>query len=427
MIFDLLFLATVFVMWSVIAYQLILAVAGFIYWRSTQEDPPRQRPRGRDWPKVSVLIPARNEERVIRETLLALLRQDYPKEQLEILVINDGSTDRTQSIVSQLATDHSRLRLITISPDLGGRGKSAALNIGLQSAHGELIAVYDADNTPQPSALWRLVEELVHDPELGAAVGKFRTVNRDRNLLTRFVNLETIAFQWVMQAGRWVIGRVATLPGTNYVIRRDLLHQLGGWDEQAIAEDSELSMRVYEHGYVIKFVPQSVTWEQEPETLSVWLRQRTRWARGNNYDLAKALRRGFHFPSKMVAFQLMSFLALFYVFFLAVLVSDLIFLAGLFGVATSTMPGPYTVVWGCAVVLFVLELMLVASFEGERGPRVLAIAALMHFTYCQAWIWVVLCAAVDDLMRGHERVWDKTPRFARDEARERAISEGALQ
>ena len=79
------------------------------------------------------------------------------------------------------------------------------------------------------------------------------------------------------------------------------------------------------------------------------------------------------------------------------------------------------------MVLFVLELMLVASFEGERGPRVLAIAALMHFTYCQAWIWVVLCAAVDDLMRGHERVWDKTPRFARDEARERAISEGALQ
>ncbi len=94
------------------------------------------------------------------------------------------------------------------------------------------------------------------------------------------INIESIAFQWIIQAGRWFFLRVAFLPGTNYLIRKDVLEKIGGWDENALAEDSELTFRIYDAGYLVDFIPTAVSWEQEPETLKVWVRQRTRWGPG---------------------------------------------------------------------------------------------------------------------------------------------------
>ena len=412
---GLLFLVAVAVLWAVIAYQLVLTAAGFTLWRSSLRASVPDDGEV-EWPTLSVLIPAHNEERVIEATLEALAAQSYPEGRFEVLVINDGSTDRTAELVAKVAKRHPQVRLLDIPAGRGGRGKSAALNVGLAQTESELVAVYDADNTPEPHALRILVHELMAQPELGAAIGKFRTVNRSRNLLTRCINLETIAFQWIVQAGRWVLCRVATLPGTNYVIRRHLLEELGGWDEGAIAEDSEMSMRIYEMGGLIKFVPTAVTWEQEPETLEVWLRQRTRWARGNNYVFAKFLERRDRFVSRRTRFEMGVFLSLFYVFFGAVVISDLLFVASLMDLARVSFTGPFDLVFASALVLFVLELMLVASFEGERGPRVVLLALVMYFTYCQLWIWVVTRALFEDLVLRRKHVWHKTPRFARDRA-----------
>lgn len=411
MIVDLLFLLAVAVMWLVIAYQLILTLAGSWLWRRTRWSDPLPADEDFEWPTLSLLIPAHNEESVIEQTLSSLIAQTYPKDRLEILVISDASTDRTSELVEIFGRKHPCVRLLEIPQERGGKGKSAALNIGLEHVVGDVIAIYDADNNPEPEALRILVRELVLDPELGAAVGMFRTINRNRNLLTRFINLETIAFQWIVQAGRWCLGKVSTLPGTNYVIRREILEQLGGWDEKAIAEDSELSIRVYELGKLIKFVPTAVTWEQEPETVQVWMRQRTRWARGNNYVVAKFLRRRPRFKSRLIAFQLASFLALFYVFFAAIVVSDVLFVLCVTGVASATLAGPFNVVFGVAIGLFLLQLALVGSFEGERVPAVLLIGALMYFTYCQLWLLVVVRSFYEDHVLRREHVWDKTPRF----------------
>ncbi len=89
------------------------------------------------------------------------------------------------------------------------------------------------------------------------------------------------------QAGRQQLFHLCTIPGTNYVIRRDLLEQIGGWDVKALAEDTEISFRVYQNGYRIGFEPHAVTWEQEPQTFEVWFHQRTRWVKGNIYVIAK--------------------------------------------------------------------------------------------------------------------------------------------
>ena len=227
-----------------------------------------------DWPEVAVLIPAHNEGMVIRSTLEAMLAFDYPTDRYEVLVINDGSSDDTGAIVQEFADRDRRIRLINVKPGEGGKGKSRALNIGLAQTDAGLIAVYDADNTPEPAALRYLVAQLLLHPELGACIGKFRTVNKNRNLLTRFINVETLSFQSIVQAGRWKLFRVSTLPGTNFVIRRPLLDHLGGWDESAITEDSEMSIRIYMEGFRIKVIPYAVTHEQEPETWSVWFKQR---------------------------------------------------------------------------------------------------------------------------------------------------------
>ena len=167
------------------------------------------------------------------------------------------------------------MRLVEVPQGEGGRGKSRTLNVGLRHATGDIIAVYDADNQPEPQALRYLVANLVEDPELGAVLGKVRTLNRRKNILTRFINIEFMSFQWIIQGGRWQLFNLATLPGTNYVIWRRVLEKAGRFDEEAIAEDAELSIRLYEMGYRIKFIPYAVTWEQEPEDMRTFLRQRT--------------------------------------------------------------------------------------------------------------------------------------------------------
>lgn len=281
------FVVAVILIWFMIAYQLILTAAGYFHYQRSRKEKKIIDSASFDFPKVSILIPAHNEEKVISRTITSMLEFDYPHNRLEVIIINDGSSDGTEEIVSKIATSDPRVRLMNVPPGEGGRGKSRALNLGLRWVTSEYVAIFDADNTPEPSSLKYLVAELMLHEELGAVLGKFRTVNRSRNLLTRFISTETLSFQGILQAGRWKLMRVATLPGTNFVIRKHLLDKLGGWDEDAITEDSELSIRIYMEGYKIKYIPYAITWEQEPESWKVWIGQRTRWVRGNNYVVAK--------------------------------------------------------------------------------------------------------------------------------------------
>jgi cellulose synthase/poly-beta-1,6-N-acetylglucosamine synthase-like glycosyltransferase len=409
---SIVFLLSVILIWFMIAYQLVLTLAGFFHYRSSVGEKRDIDKRQFQYPKVSILIPARNEEKVIAQTIEAMLNLDYPREQLDVLVIDDGSTDATKSIVEAYSRRDSRLRLFAIPPEESGRGKSRALNLGLRMADAEFIAIYDADNTPAPSALKYLVAQLLLDSTLGAVLGKFRTVNKSRNLLTRFINIETLSFQSMLQAGRWKMFKVATLPGTNFVIRRSLLTTLGGWDDQAITEDSELSIRIYMEGFRIKYIPYSVTYEQEPESWSVWIRQRTRWVRGNNYVATKFLRKLPSFKNKFLAFELLYLLSLYYVFLVAIVSSDVLFLVGLFGGIIIILPGPYTAVWALALFLFMLEILLALSYDQEDSPRNIFLTFLMYFTYCQFWIYIVGKALYMDFIKKEKRTWDKTVRFA---------------
>jgi cellulose synthase/poly-beta-1,6-N-acetylglucosamine synthase-like glycosyltransferase len=406
------FVVTVILIWFMIAYQLVLTLAGFFHYRSSAKEKKKIDAATFQYPRVSVLIPAHNEAIVIGATVRAMLNLEYPEDKLDILVINDGSSDETAAIVEEYARYDKRLRLYNVPPGEGGKGKSRALNLGLKQTDARFIAVYDADNTPHPAALRYLMAQLLLDSTLGAVLGKFRTVNKARNLLTRFINIETLSFQSILQAGRWKLFKVATLPGTNLIIRRELLDELNGWDEEAITEDSELSIRIYMEEFRIKFVPYSITYEQEPEKWSVWIKQRTRWVRGNNYVATKFLKEVGSFKNKFIAFELLYLLSLYYVFFVAIVISDILFLLGAFNLIVIALPGPYTTVWAVALFLYLLEILLALSYDREDTLANIALTILMYFTYCQLWIYIVGKAIYLDVIKREKQTWVKTVRFA---------------
>ncbi len=431
LLLNYLFVLAVILIWFMVGYQFVLWALGYIYGRRCERERQETDAATGELPAVSILLPCHNEEVVIERTLEALLGLRYPADRLEIVVINDASTDRTRQLVEAMATRDARIRLLNISPEVGGRGKPAALNRGRSAARHELLAVYDADNIPEPDSLAYLVRQIEQHPECAAVLGKFRTLNRNKNLLTRFINIEGIGFQWIVQAGRWLLLRFCSLPGTNYVIRRSALEKVGGWDQAALTEDAELTLRLYEAGYLVKFVPYAVTWEQEPERLGVWLRQRNRWVRGYNYLFRKFAAKVWRLKPRALAFELLYSLSIYYLFFVAIVISDLLFVLGWWGLILIPVPGPYHEVWLIAFLLYTLQLILALAQEREDSFSNILLSVAMYFTYTQLWIPVVIKGFWDDFVARKELAWAKTERFQVSEAvisasvqREKEVGEG---
>ncbi len=410
---EVLFLTAVVILWSMIFYQLFFAFTGYVFYRrSLKEKQDLDKQKTGDLPPVSILIPAHNEALVIESTLQSILALDYPEDKMEVIVVNDGSTDATPEIVRTFSLKDSRVRLFNVPEKQAARGKPHALNLGFEEAKHAYIAIYDADNTPEPSSLRYLMRNMVKDPELAAAFGKFRTRNRRKNLLTRFINMETLSFQLIIQAGRSQTLNIAMLPGTNFVVRRDILKKYRGWDEKALTEDTELSIRMFQKGDRIKFVPYAVTWEEEPEKWRTWLRQRTRWVRGNIYILRKFLFPSLRQKKLGVILELGYIFLLYYLFLGSILLSHLFFISSGVGLIAVRSPGPYFIVWVCAFLLFVIEIMMTASLEKQAFWENLGVVVLMYFTYCQGWIILVFRALYQEFIKKQAVEWDKTPRFA---------------
>lgn len=416
--------------WSLMILNVILSIGGFLHYMRLKKTGGRVPLK--EYPMVSILVPAHNESIVISRTVRALLRFDYPKEKYEIIVINDNSTDDTEEKLQAIQREFPDRRLMVVSTDnvVGGTGKSNALNIGFSLSKGSVIAIYDADNTPEPQALTILVENLMADPKRGAVIGKFRTRNRNATILTRFVNIETLAYQCMNQAGRYFYFKLCTIPGTNYVIRRSIIEEIGGWDPKALSEDTEISFRLYRMGYYIQHMPLAVTWEQEPHLLPVWFRQRTRWAKGNLYVLVKNFKYAFDPHAGKMRLDVIYYLIVYILMLSALVISDAVFFTGILGFTHVTLGGFSTLLWVMAILVFVVNIMLTLVTEkNEFTLESAALALLMLFTYSKLWVFVVVKAlwmSVSDAVVGKQVVWDKTVRYeekASDEVDDAVLEE----
>ena len=363
---DALSLYCIIAIWALMALNVFLSIGGYIYvYRCNKKDGHVPLKKGMEYPFVSILVPAHNEALVLERTVHSLLSFDYPQDRYEVIVINDNSDDDTEEILSRLMKKFPERRLICLSTDkvVGGNGKSNALNIGYSIARGSVIAIYDADNTPEKGALKILVENLMTDDRLGAVIGKFRTRNKYASLLTRFVNIETLTHQYMNQAGRYFYMKLCTIPGTNYVIRRSIVEKVGGWDVKALSEDTEISFRIYRMGYYIKQVPQAVTWEQEPQYLKQWFKQRVRWAKGNIYVMLKNFKYTFDKTAGAMRFDTFYYMLTYTIMVSSLTISDMIFLGGVLGMIHVKLAGFSPLLWFMAIVVFVANVMLTLSLE----------------------------------------------------------------
>jgi len=411
---DVLALIALICIWFLLLVNVVLIIAGYRYYVKCEHSKAKITDV---YPEVSIMVPAHNEGTVIVQTVESLLDFNYPADRYEIIVVNDNSSDNSAELLAGLQQKYSSRRLIVINTDAvtGGKGKSNALNIGFEKCRGEYIVIYDADNTPERNALLYLVSEINSDDKLGAVIGKFRTRNRNVNLLTRFINVETLAFQWMAQAGRWQLFKLCTIPGTNFIMRRSIIEAIGGWDINAIAEDTEISFRIYMMGYLIKFLPYAVTWEQEPQNLRVWFKQRTRWVKGNVYVLIKNFPLLFNKAAKKVRFDILYFLSIYFLLLTSLVISDMVLLLNLVDWVHSNLAGFSNLLWIMAITLFTLGTYVSLSTEkGEMNVSNVFVILLMYFTYCKIWMVVAvygLFMYLKDKILRKETKWYKTERF----------------
>lgn len=231
-------------------------------------------------PSVSILIPAHNEEHVISRILQRMNTLTYPRDLLQVVVVDDASTDNTGKIAEQYSKTQNNIEVMHRSTQEGGRGKAHALNDGLKHTKGEIIICFDADYYPQEDIVEKLVRFFV-DPQVGAVQGRVTVLNEPQNLVTRLVTLERIGGYCVDQQARDRLGLIPQFGGTVGAIRRSLLESLGGWDESALAEDTDLTFRFYLAGYKIRYLNDAESYEEAVETWQAYWRQRYRWARGH--------------------------------------------------------------------------------------------------------------------------------------------------
>lgn len=223
-------------------------------------------------PFVSVIVPAYNEEQVIESTIRSLLNSDYLR--FEIIVVDDGSTDRTSDVVQEKFAGHPLVHLFTVP----NAGKAAALNFGLRHTKGDLIVALDAD-TQFPSATIRALARRFVDPTMGAVAGNAKVGNRI-NIVTRWQALEYITSQNMDRRAFASLNCITVVPGAVGAWRRELIEKCGGFSDHTLAEDQDLTLQIRKLGYQIGYEELAIAWTEAPDSLRTLANQRFRWAYG---------------------------------------------------------------------------------------------------------------------------------------------------
>lgn len=240
----------------------------------------RRNPRelsGAYKPSIDIFISAHNEETVIAATLDRLMQLSYPD--LQIYIINDRSQDQTQKIIDAKA-QNSNGKIIAINRAQDAfPGKAAALNDALKASQGEVILVLDADAIIKEGFIDNIVAYL-DDPLVAAVQAQKVISNPEANLLAR-QQLHEYAMDTYLQMGRDSIRGSVELRGNGQLIKREALEDVGGWNEETITDDLDLSTCLHVNGWDIRFSPENQVYEEAVTTLDGFIKQRRRWAEGS--------------------------------------------------------------------------------------------------------------------------------------------------
>lgn len=256
--------------WLGLARVVFLSGLGLVHrWQELRHAKPVVAGRH---PEVSVIIPAYNEAKVIAKSVERILASDYPD--IEVIIVDDGSTDGTSAVVARRFGGTANVKLITA---MNG-GKANAINLGLAEAKGSIIVALDADTLFETDTISNLARWF-EDPSVGAVAGNAKVGNRI-NTLTRWQALEYVSAQNLERRALVALGCMTVVPGAVGAWRRDALERLGRFPVNTLAEDQDLTIAVQRAGYRIVYDSEAIAWTEAPDTLKGLVRQRFRWAYG---------------------------------------------------------------------------------------------------------------------------------------------------
>jgi peptidoglycan-N-acetylglucosamine deacetylase len=361
-------------------------------------------------PEVTVLIPAYNEEAVVVDTVKSALASNYPK--LQILVIDDGSKDRTAELVRANFSRDSRVRLLLQA----NRGKPAALNHGLSEAIGEIVVSIDADTIIDPDAVPRLVRHFV-DPKVGAVAGNVKVINRNR-WITRWQALEYITSQNLEKRAFDLLNCIPVVPGAVGAWRADLLRSHDGFSGDTVAEDTDLTLTIRRSGWKILYDETAIGRTEVPETVDALVKQRFRWTFGTLQAVWKH-----RDTAGKARYGTMGWIAIPNIFLFQILlplvspVIDLLFLLslalwGLGQLKFARLPELWTtqdverslIFFAIFMFIDLLTCMIAFALEKDEDWTLLAPLILQRFYYRQM-MYVVLFSALREALRGRPVGW----------------------
>lgn len=266
-----------------LAMSLIWMSGGLIYFfRWERREPSRVKPPPLpSYPLVSLIVPCHNEGEHVRETIDHLAKQTYPN--VEIIAVNDGSTDDTGAQLDQLMKEIPELRVLHLATN---RGKATGLRAAALAAKGEYLVCVDGDALLDSYATHWLVMHMLESPRVGAVTGNPRIRNRS-TLLGRLQVGEFSSIIGLIKRAQRVYGRIFTVSGVICAFRKSALHDVGYWTTDMVTEDIDVSWRLQMRHWEIRYEPNALCWILMPETFRGLWKQRLRWAQGGSEVLLR--------------------------------------------------------------------------------------------------------------------------------------------
>jgi len=365
-------------------------------------------------PMVSVLIPCFNEEKVIVASVARILHSNWSK--LEVLVLDDGSTDATAAKVREAFADEPRVTLMSFA----NGGKARALNQGLAKAVGEVIVALDADTLFPPDTVAQLARWFVN-PKVGAVAGNAVVGNR-LNLVTRWQALEYITAQNLERRALAALGAVTVVPGAVGAWRRSALADLGGYPHDTLAEDQDLTIACQRAGWRVEFDSDARAYTEAPDSVAGLLKQRFRWSFGTLQCLWKHRSALFNRKQPVLGFVALPQIWLFQIFLTAV--SPLVDMAIIWSLAWAIYAHAYhpaewspddflrSVFYWAAFIFLDLSAGALGMALERRAPwKDLVWLPVQRFGYRQLMYYVVVKSIITAI-RGGKVSWGKLERRA---------------
>ena len=432
---DVMQIITLISIWLSLLMSIITLSGAIAFWLKHSKVLVKIVPLKR-YPKVTIVVPAHNEELVIEKTATAILNLNYPKDKLEVLFYADNCEDKTADVLDEVLKNKQYYKCnARVIRRTGSGGKAGVLNDALKIAHGEYLGVYDADAMPEENALYFLVKKVQENPQrYMAAFGRNKTRNAKQNFLTRCINQEIVVTQRIQHCGIWQLFKIGRIPGTNFIINKKYVESIGGWRNGALTEDTDISFKIMGSGKLIALAYNSEAFQQEPERLKDYYFQRLRWAKGNYEVVINNFKHIFDKSNWRVKLETFYYSCTFFWFNAAIVLSDFIFLANLFTmiahVWNPNIQLPFTITsnnillaqilllnWLLMILLYVLQINFpMCTQYGQATTEQIWLSIASYFTYSQLFIIVSIHAVCsvfcDRIFHRDGTKWVKTKRFA---------------